>query len=171
MTEEKTRRIIKAVAGIVVILIILFVFTKACAKSIAKAEQLECQKWAEQAKQYPDFYLTSWQKAQCNHHNIEVIKEGKGIQATIYAYNADPAQTDDRPEEMASGKKVYVGAIACPNLYTFGTKVEIDGQLYTCEDRMAERYRKTNTFDIFMPTLAEALAWGKQNKEVVIYEP
>lgn len=34
--------------------------------AVKRSEQLECQKWAEQAQDIPDFYYTEWQKQQCN---------------------------------------------------------------------------------------------------------
>lgn len=90
------------------------------------------------------------------------------ITAEISAYTAEVAQTDLDPETMASGKKVYLGAIACPRLYPFGTKVEILGKTYTCDDRMNIRY--TNTFDIFMWDRAEALQFGRRKLEIKIYQ-
>lgn len=54
---------------------------------------------------------------------------------------------------MASGKAVYVGAAACPRSLPFGTKVNVDGQTYTCEDRYAtwlDRARGLPTIDIFV---------------------
>jgi hypothetical protein len=54
---------------------------------------------------------------------------------------------------MASGKPVYVGAVACPYSLSLGTKVIINEKIYTCEDRYA-RYldarRGLPTFDIFV---------------------
>lgn len=53
---------------------------------------------------------------------------------------------------MASGKPVYEGAVACPKNIPLGTKVRINGQIYTCEDRTADWVQKRNgpTFDIFV---------------------
>ena len=79
------------------------------------------------------------------------------------AYNAEVNQTDSSPTIMASGKKVYDGAIACPARYEFGTKIEIDGMgIYICEDRMNERYRYTNHFDLFMWNYDEAIKFGRK---------
>lgn len=69
---------------------------------------------------------------------------------------------------MASGKQTYIGAIACPRNYPFGTKVEIDGVEYTCEDRT--HYRYDGRFDIFTDeSYEDALKWGKQSKEILVY--
>lgn len=54
---------------------------------------------------------------------------------------------------MASGKPVYVGAVACPRNLKLGTRVEIDGNTYQCEDRYAtwvDAKRGMPTIDIFV---------------------
>ena len=89
------------------------------------------------------------------------------IYATITAYNPTEAQCDNTPDIMASGARVYEGAIACPRELAFGTQVEIDGIIYTCEDRTAKRYN--GRYDILMFDYQEAIEWGRQEKEVLIY--
>tara|TARA_B100000508_G_scaffold125777_1_gene109944 strand:+ start:1235 stop:1435 length:201 start_codon:yes stop_codon:yes gene_type:complete len=37
-----------------------------------RAERADCYKWQEQAQVYPSFYLTDWQEAQCDYHQISV---------------------------------------------------------------------------------------------------
>ncbi|MFW5639845.1 MAG: hypothetical protein ACOC0H_01625 [Thermodesulfobacteriota bacterium] len=77
------------------------------------------------------------------------------------AYTACPEETDDDPDIMASGNKVYVGAIACPRYIDFGTRVRVEGMgEYTCEDRMNRRYRHQNRFDILMIEKKQALQFG-----------
>jgi len=49
---------------------------------------------------------------------------------------------------MASGKRAYIGAVACPRHIELATRVMIDGKTYTCEDRTAKRY--DGRYDIFM---------------------
>lgn len=90
------------------------------------------------------------------------------IYAEVTAYNADIAQTDDRPREMASGKEVYDGAIACPIYLALGDKVVIEKKIYTCEDRMAQRFRNSHHYDIFMEDKDEALTFGRQPLLVTI---
>jgi len=54
---------------------------------------------------------------------------------------------------MASGKPVYVGAVACPRFLPLGTKIEVDGSTYRCEDRYAtwlDAKRGVPTIDIFV---------------------
>jgi len=54
---------------------------------------------------------------------------------------------------MASGRSVYVGAAACPTFLDLGTRVAIEGQTYTCEDRYSswlDDQREYPTVDIFV---------------------
>lgn len=89
-------------------------------------------------------------------------KHKEAFCATITAYNAEIGQTDSEPLIMASGKKVYPGAIACPKRFKFGDKVEIQGKIYICEDRMALRYRDGNYFDIYLESKKEAKSFGRK---------
>ena len=90
------------------------------------------------------------------------------IEATVTAYSSSEDETDDRPWEMASGRTVYEGAIACPSRFEFGTRIMIDETIYTCEDRMANRYRDGNYFDIWMGSKGDALQYGKQSLSVLV---
>lgn len=56
-------------------------------------------------------------------------------------YNAEVAQTDSDPFTMASGKRVYEGAIAS-NCHPLGTKLKIENEVFTVEDRMNKRFTK-----------------------------
>jgi len=149
-----------------------------------KQRKVDCIKWQGWAEEYPDFYLTRLQAAQCEQAGIEVDApiqktvaavetiepKYREIYATIFAYNSEENQTDADPYTMASGNKVYDGAIACPEFIEFGVKVEIKGKIYTCEDRMAEYYRDKNYFDIWMASKVEAKRWGTVGMQVKIYE-
>lgn len=78
-------------------------------------------------------------------------------------YTASIAETDSDPYTMASGRKVYSGAIACPNGYKFGDKIEIENVgIYTCEDRMNARYRDKQNFDIYFDSYDEAIKFGRK---------
>lgn len=72
---------------------------------------------------------------------------------------------------MASGKKAYVGAVACPRLYKLGAVVKIQGKTFTCEDRTAKRF--DGRFDIFQgygqEAYQKALQWGKRTVQVFIF--
>ena len=98
----------------------------------------------------------------------EKVVPKKVVEATITKYNPVPAQCDSTPDITASGKKVREGIIACPEWLPFGTKVEIKGKTYTCEDRMAERYRHQWRFDILTFDEREAKKWGAKKMRVKI---
>jgi len=82
------------------------------------------------------------------------------------AYNAEVGQTDADPYTMASGKRVYEGAIA-NNCLDFGTKVKVNGKIKVVEDRMNSRY-DCDHFDIYMASHDEAIKFGRQNIEYEI---
>ena len=90
--------------------------------------------------------------------------------AEISAYTASEDETDSRPWEMASGKTIYDGAIACPSRLTFGTQVLVEDRLYTCEDRMSRRYRDGNHFDILVGTKEEARVFGRKSLETIVIQ-
>ena len=72
---------------------------------------------------------------------------------------------------MASGKKVYVGAVAVSDrTISLGSKITIDNKQYTVEDRTAQwiHNRQGLTVDIFSNNYQEALKFGKQLKTVII---
>lgn len=81
---------------------------------------------------------------------------------TLTAYSSTPDQTDGDPFTMASGQRVYDGAIAM-NGVRFGTKVrfpEIYGnKVFTVLDRMNARYGE-NIADQWMETREAAIQWG-----------
>jgi len=95
------------------------------------------------------------------------------MQASITAYS-ELDSCHNKNCEMASTKRAYVGAIACPREISLETKVIVKGTTYTCEDRTAkwveEKY--PNTFDIFFGYGEEAhikaLEFGRQNLLVKI---
>lgn len=92
---------------------------------------------------------------------IAEAKEIDEFTAEFSAYTASVEETDDDPFTMASGKKVYKGAIACPRHIELGTKIMVDGYgEFVCEDRMNVRY--TNNFDIYVETKDEALKFGRK---------
>ena len=62
--------------------------------------------------------------------------------AYVTGYNTVPEQTDSTPCIAASGANICGrrDVVACPRAVPLGTKVEIDGKMYVCEDRLAEKY-------------------------------
>lgn len=98
---------------------------------------------------------------------VETVEEWE--KAEFSAYTASVDETDDSPLIMASGKIVYIGAIACPRHIKLGTVIELkSGVRYTCEDRMNIRYK--NNFDIFMPSKGEALDFGRKYLEYKVIQ-
>ena len=77
---------------------------------------------------------------------------------TLYE-NETPSST------MANGQEVYVGAVAY-NGVPLGTKIEIDGNMYTVCDRVGS----DGVVDIYMNSYNEAVQYGVQYKEVKIYD-
>ncbi len=98
---------------------------------------------------------------------VETVDEWK--LAEFSAYTARVDETDESPLIMASGKMVYIGAIACPRHVKLGTVIELkSGVRYTCEDRMNIRYK--NNFDIFMSSKGEAFDFGRKSLEYRILQ-
>jgi 3D (Asp-Asp-Asp) domain-containing protein len=73
---------------------------------------------------------------------------------------------------VASGKIAKVGMVAT-NLYPFGTRLMIDGEVYIVEDRIAKRYGNTR-IDIFVGYGDEAhenaIKWGIKKLEVKVLD-
>jgi 3D (Asp-Asp-Asp) domain-containing protein len=162
------------IAGVVVILMFI-----AFNSAIQRQEKVECLQWQKQAKEYPDYFAPNWAVEQCDSHNIPIWQENATSEATvshreyqdtvmgtIFAYNSEPEQTNGDPFIMASGNRVYDGAIA-NNCLKFGTQIEIEGKIYTVEDRLASRYDCTY-YDIWMENYDDARRWGVRNLEIKI---
>jgi len=95
------------------------------------------------------------------------IYHGK-VLAILTAYTPRPEETDDTPYITASGELVREGIVACPIYLPFGTLIEIDGEIYECQDRMNPRFWYQNRFDILMFDLEKAREFGKKVVEVKI---
>lgn len=90
------------------------------------------------------------------------------IMATVTAYTSDEKETDNTPFVTAHQTLVEKGVAACPRNLPFGTRIEIDGQAYRCEDRT--HFRLDGIFDLWMESKNQAFQWGRQIKEIIIYE-
>lgn len=97
----------------------------------------------------------------------QVFKE---IKAEVTMYSSEVGQTDSTPFITANGDHVYDGGIACPTKYAFGTKVLINNKSYTCNDRMNERYQKSDYFDIWSASTEQAVAFGRKQITIKVYE-
>lgn len=99
-----------------------------------------------------------------------VVVVGKEGYAMVTAYSElDSCHNKDCL--MASGKRAYVGAIACPRYLKLSTRVSIDGIIYVCEDRYSNKL--SDRFDIFIgygeTSYESAKNFGIKQLPVVIY--
>ena len=122
--------------------------------------------YLEEKNEFPT--INSIVAPDCCLYPMAPISPKKGqIRAIVTAYNPTVEQCDSDPTIMASGKKVYENAIACPRYLDFGDIIEIDNKIYICEDRMAKK--NDGNFDILMFSEEKARQWGKQIKDIGIY--
>lgn len=92
------------------------------------------------------------------------------VTAEVSSFTASQDETDNTPCITADGTNIC-GAnenIVANNCLKFGTKVEIDGIVYRVADRMNARYG-CNHYDILKNNKTEAINFGRQIKEVIIY--
>lgn len=74
------------------------------------------------------------------------------------------------PGNMANGEKVHQHSVACPSKYKLGTKFEIYGKQYVCHDRMGAATRDKSYFDIWMPSCADAVKFGRRRWTIKVYD-
>lgn len=84
---------------------------------------------------------------------------GMHVSVWASAYSSTEAQTDSDPYSTAWGTHVRPGIIAV-NFLPLGTKVLINGQEYTVEDRLNSRYDNQYMIDVWMGSTAEAFQFG-----------
>lgn len=96
--------------------------------------------------------------------------EGEWYTAEVSAYSSTPDQTWGNPFIMASGKRVYKGAIACPPNLPFGQQVMLDNRIYTCEDRMNPRYHDRMVFDVWFERRDQATRFGRKNIDIMLID-
>ena len=100
---------------------------------------------------------------------IEMLynKEAEGdvayvIDGEISMYTTNDGYTPSTT--MANGEQVHVGAVA-NNLLPFGTRVRIDGQVYTVKDRTG---MGQYVFDIYTDSYDRAIQYGRQYRTVEV---
>ena len=98
--------------------------------------------------------------------DIRLFSIERKIDATVYAYTASHSETDEAPNENASGEVPKVGDVA-NNCLPFGSLVHVDGKIYEVKDRMNKRYG-CEVFDIFMSSRERAKIFGKRSSQVYI---
>ena len=123
-------------------------------------EEIEKIKLSEQVIKEPIDKIVQIQK------NITTSRSGSTIATTgeakifkVTAYCACSKCCGKQTGITASGTRATAGrTIAASGQYAFGTKLLINGNVYTVEDRGGAI--QGNRIDIYMDTHAEALAWG-----------
>lgn len=99
-----------------------------------------------------------------------VPRTGKEIEVYVTHYCACTICCGEGADgTTASGKKAVSGIVAMSEDYPFGTQIEIDGVLYTVEDRGGAI--TGNDVDIYVPTHNEAIRRGAKTVKAVVYLP
>ena len=65
----------EALKGVAFFLIAIAIFAGGAFVAIKAQGQQDagdCHKWAEQAQQFPGYYITHWQKAQCDYWKVKI---------------------------------------------------------------------------------------------------
>ena len=93
---------------------------------------------------------------------------------TVTAYTLRPEETDDTPCETALGKKVDVcewskrELLCATRAYPLLTRLRVGDLECIVADRTAQKYGER--VDLLLPTVEEALQWGKQELAVVVIQ-
>lgn len=69
----------------------------------------------------------------------------------------------------ASGKPLAVGMVAMSAQYPFGTRLSINGRIYTVEDRGGSEFNDIHRVDIFVNSHEEALRLGRYKTTATVY--
>jgi len=103
----------------------------------------------------------------CGLESVVCPDEEQARWRLVSAYNPVPEQTDGDPCRTANGTNICEGLArgeryVSTNELPFGTKVEIEGEVYTVVDRTNGRY--THRYDIAMPAdqVEAARQWGRK---------
>ena len=75
ITYMQTNTFGQVVLSVLAVIGIACVLAVTVGYSIEKSAEIECETWAKYAKQYPLFYITPTQKAQCDHYEVEINAE------------------------------------------------------------------------------------------------
>ena len=69
----------------------------------------------------------------------------------------------------ASGTPLAVGMVAMSTKYPFGTRISINGKIYTVEDRGGAEFNDIHRVDIFVNSHEEALRLGRYKTTATVY--
>lgn len=86
---------------------------------------------------------------------------------TLTAYTASVEECGKADGITASGTKATQGRTIAADHLPFGTLVEIDGHIYTVEDRFGGGYK--NKIDIYFDNYMDAINFGRQQRVVKVY--
>lgn len=104
---------------------------------------------------------------------LQAIKS-KRITAFVTSYSRKDSCHNPSGDKCltAAGRDTKAGVtVACPRSLKLGTKVRIDGFVYTCEDRYStylDAKRGLPTFDIFTEDYDAAIKWGIKKMTVEV---
>lgn len=88
-------------------------------------------------------------------------------EVTLTAYTASVEECGKADGITASGTKATQGRTIAADHLPFGTLVEIDGHIYTVEDRFGGGYK--NKIDIYFDNYMDAINFGRQQRIVKVY--
>lgn len=99
------------------------------------------------------------------------VPQGRQINVEVSYYCTCSICSEGYGGQTASGSGVYVGAVAAPAEFPFGTKLLIDGNMYTVEDRGGYIVKTGDTYriDIYVPSHSEAIQKGRYRTTATVY--
>lgn len=78
------------------------------------------------------------------------IKRGTPVKMTLTFYGDFAHENGGYAGIDAQGNKLVAGIVAS-NVYSFGTKFEYNGQIFTVRDRGGRNFNSSNRLDVFVP--------------------
>lgn len=78
------------------------------------------------------------------------IKRGTPVKMTLTFYGDFAHENGGYTGIDAQGNKLVAGTVAS-NVYSFGTKFELNGQIFTVRDRGGRNFNSSNRLDVFVP--------------------
>ena len=118
---------------------------------------------------FPDTEIGEARQENTEKEKTEEYVAAESSSVTVYEVSAYTIAAD----ETGNGNGITASGAVCTPYYTaacndlpFGTLIEIDGHIWEVQDRMAY----SGCIDLCMPTKAECFEWGRQTREVIIYD-
>ena len=78
------------------------------------------------------------------------VKRGTPVKMTLTFYGDFAHENGGYTGIDAQGNKLVAGTVAS-NVYSFGTKFELNGQVFTVRDRGGKNFNSSNRLDVFVP--------------------